>query len=66
MDTARTRAWRRARARHYGCNHAAPMQAVKPVKNWKLLYMRSEKLNRARQLGFIYPILSTAKLLDQG
>lgn len=66
METARTRAWRRARARLHGGDRPAPVQAFKPEKNWKLLYTRGDKLIRARQLGFTYPILSTAQLLEQG
>jgi len=27
----------------------------KPEKKWKLVYLRSEKLSRAKQLGFEYP-----------
>ena len=27
----------------------------KPEKKWKMVYLRSEKLSRAKQLGFEYP-----------
>ncbi len=27
----------------------------KPEKKWKMVYLRSEKLARAKQLGFEYP-----------
>ncbi len=27
----------------------------KPEKNWKMMYLRSEKLARAKQLGFEHP-----------
>lgn len=37
----------------------------KPPKNWKHVYLRSEKLRRAKQLGFQYPRLSQQQLLDQ-
>lgn len=33
------------------------------VKNWKHMYMRSEKLKRAKQLGFEYPRISRASRL---
>jgi predicted protein tyrosine phosphatase len=33
-------------------------------KNWKKVYIRSEKLHRAKQLGFDYPILNDRQLLD--
>lgn len=36
----------------------------KPPKNWKHVYLRSEKMRRAKQLGFEYPIRSTRQMLD--
>ncbi len=36
----------------------------KPEKNWKMLYLRSEKLFRAKQLGFDYPKKTVRQLLD--
>lgn len=36
----------------------------KPEKNWKLMYLREEKLSRARQLGFSYPRRSVRQILD--
>jgi hypothetical protein len=35
----------------------------KSPKKWKHMYLRSEKLRRAKQLGIEYPIISNAKLL---
>ncbi|AXI61350.1 hypothetical protein DLD99_12980 [Pseudomonas kribbensis] len=61
----RTRAWRRNQARKHGSDKAVRPQTFKPEKNWKLMYIRSTKLARARQLGMSYPILSTRQLLDQ-
>ena len=52
----RTRAWRRFHKRR--CrqeDHKHFDRDIKPEKNWKLLYLRSEKLKRAFQLGFEYP-----------
>ena len=34
-------------------------------KNWKHVYLRSEKLRRAKQLGFDYPVKSNATLLKE-
>jgi predicted protein tyrosine phosphatase len=34
-------------------------------KNWKHVYTRSNKLHRAKQLGFEYPRVSEAELLDR-
>jgi predicted protein tyrosine phosphatase len=34
-------------------------------KNWKHVYTRSEKLHRAKQLGFVYPRESEADLMDR-
>ncbi|MEM8710296.1 MAG: hypothetical protein AAGG01_05050 [Planctomycetota bacterium] len=39
-------------------------EAISPEKNWKLLYIRSNKLARARQLGFDYPRRSKLQFLD--
>ena len=53
MFSQRNRAWRRSlkrRKRKYTRNIMD-----KREKNWKLLYLRSEKLARAKQLGFSYP-----------
>lgn len=61
----RTRAWRRTQARKHGSDKAARPQVFKPEKNWKLMYIRSAKLVRARQLGMSYPIRSTRQLLDE-
>lgn len=34
-------------------------------KNWKHLYIRSEKLKRANQLGMEYPVVPEHKLIDR-
>jgi hypothetical protein len=65
METQRNRAWRRSQSRHHGGDHTAPLPIFKPEKNWKLMYTRGDKLLRARQLGFTYPVLSPRQLLDQ-
>jgi len=61
----RTRAWRRNQARKHGSDKAVRPPTFKPEKNWKLMYIRSTKLVRARQLGMSYPIRTTRQLLDQ-
>lgn len=35
----------------------------KSPKNWKHMYLRSEKLRRAKQLGIDYPVRSNKQLL---
>jgi predicted protein tyrosine phosphatase len=34
-------------------------------KNWKKVYTRSEKVHRAKQLGFEYPVITQQKLLSK-
>ena len=58
MESARNRAWRRSQACNRGGDRATTAYSYKPEKNWKLLYTRGAKLARARQLGFVYPVLS--------
>ena len=50
----RDRAWRRFQKHHQG-NKSYITDICKPEKNWKLLYTRSVKIQRAKQLGFEYP-----------
>lgn len=62
--TTRNIAWRRYQNhihRHKGMGCEA---FYKPEKNWKHLYFRSNKLSRAKQLGFDYPRKSVRQLLD--
>lgn len=66
MEMLRNRAWRRTQARQHGGDHTAPRPICKPEKNWKLMYLRSAKLLRARQLGFTYPVVSPRHWMDQG
>lgn len=40
----------------------AKEEQYKPPKNWKHMYLRSEKMYRAKQLGFVYPRLSKQEL----
>lgn len=56
----RTRAWRRWQKRRSRHNQSAtPRKISEPrclEKDWGLMYTRSEKVRRAKQLRFIYPI----------
>ncbi|MCQ6257386.1 hypothetical protein MA884_12835 [Pseudomonas sp. Q11] len=61
----RTRSWRRVKSRKHGRHEAVRPQDVRPEKNWKLIYTRADKLQRARQLGMSYPIRTTRQLLDR-
>jgi len=64
MATERNRAWRRHQnRRHRGKQSTCP--ADKLPKQWKYLYFRSNKMKRARQLGFEYPRKSEREILEQ-
>lgn len=66
MDMERNRGWRRFQSRAHGGDRVAQTQKFKPEKNWKLMYTRSAKSVRAKQLGFQYPIRTQRQLvLDQ-
>lgn len=55
MNNERTRAWRRFKNKLNKSNGMGCDKMFKPEKKWKLVYLRSEKLSRAKQLGFEYP-----------
>ena len=60
MTTSRTRAWRRAQhARHGRPSRSRSFEE----KRWKLLYLRSVKLARAKQLRKIWPLCEWNKLM---
>lgn len=40
-------------------------ELFKPEKKWKHMYLRKDKLARAKQLGFDYPVRSQRQILDQ-
>lgn len=65
MNNERNRAWRRAQSWTNNGKGMGSEDTWKPEKKWKLMYIRSEKMARARQLGFDYPIRSTLQLLDE-
>ncbi|MEZ5590562.1 MAG: hypothetical protein R3F53_07600 [Gammaproteobacteria bacterium] len=65
MSNERDRAWRRFKD---SVNHNRDMGSAgkwKPEKKWKMVYLRSEKLTRAKQLGFEYPRKNVRQLLDK-
>lgn len=64
--TKRTRDWRRANARVRGRTRKKdPLRKISvPEKKWHLLYTRSVKLARARQVGKIWPCQEWKNLLN--
>ncbi|MEG2359516.1 hypothetical protein [Acinetobacter sp.] len=65
-NSNRNRAWRRKiNYLHRGrdCRHTSTLW--KPEKNWKLLWSRSLKISRAKQLAVEYPRISSAQRLKQ-
>jgi len=66
MSTDRNRAWRRFK-KYVNTDQSVTSYQSKykgSEKNWKMMYGRSEKIIRARQLGFEYPKQTTRQLLD--
>ena len=65
MDELRGRAWRRSKSRVKSRKNSANTEEQRSSeKNWKLMYIRSEKLRRARQLGVEYPKRTVRQTLD--
>lgn len=65
-DINRNRAWRRkVNFLHRGrdCRHTSTLW--KPEKDWKMLWNRSLKRSRSKQLGIEYPRVSSAKRRKQ-
>ena len=63
MTHPENRAARRVAARKHGDRKRAPTHRGFEEKNWKLLYLRHNKLHRARQLGKIWPSKEWKKLM---
>ena len=61
----RTRDWRRFKNQINERKGMGSSECWKPEKNWKMIYLRSAKLARAKQLGIEYPRLSMRQLLDK-
>lgn len=67
METTRNRDWRIAqKQRNKSRDVHTALLRFRSEKNWKLLYMRSEKLLRAAQLGMEYPCKTRRQLAHQG
>ena len=65
MNYQRDEAWRRFQDRVHKSRGMGSKDRWKPEKKWKMIYIRSNKLHRAQQLGFDYPIKNTRKLLEE-
>ncbi len=65
MDNHRDKAWRQAKRK---CKKLKAQKYIEklyiPEKNWKLMYIRSNKLQRAKQLGIDYPAKTLRQKLD--
>jgi len=65
MDELRGRAWRRSKSRCKSRKNSAQSEETSSSeKNWKLMYMRSDKLRRSRKLGTEYPKRTIRQILD--
>ena len=64
MSHPATRAARRALARKHGDHTRGPAHRGFAEKNWKLVYLRSNKLHRARQIGKIWPYREWCALMS--
>lgn len=70
IKVGRDRAWRRYQRDLHRRHYSQPklIQAFKPAKKWRHLYTRKMKLQRARQLGVVYPLISRSvyqRMADQ-
>lgn len=64
MSNSRSLAWRRYQDAVHNGNGMGSATLLKAEKNWKMLYLRSDKVKRSKQLGFTYPIESPQKILN--
>jgi predicted protein tyrosine phosphatase len=66
MSLNRDKGWRQKKAQQKEKNRSKKTYKYPEEKNWKMMYLRSEKLKRAKQLGFDYPIKTMReKLLEE-
>lgn len=66
MSQERSQAWRRFQAKtHKHRGMGSDKSEWKSDKRWKFLYTRSEKIKRAKQLGFEYPRKNMLTLLAE-
>lgn len=63
MSLNRDKGWRQNKAKQKEKNKSNKPKKYSEEKNWKMLYLRSNKLKRANQLGFDYPIKSMREKL---
>ena len=63
MKSERNRAWRRFKNKVNLGNGQGNQDFDKPEKKWKMMYFRSRKLVRAKQLGFEYPRITVRQLI---
>ena len=63
MSHPATRAARRVAGRKHGDRKREPTYRGFAQKNWKLVYLRHNKLHRARQIGKIWPRREWEKLM---
>ncbi|MCO7255852.1 hypothetical protein KSI86_16980 [Dickeya oryzae] len=67
METIRTRGWRNAqKQRNKSRDVHSALLTFRGEKNWKMLYMRSDKLLRAAQLGLEYPRITNQQRATRG
>lgn len=67
MEKKRTRDWRNAqKQRNKSRDVHTSLITYRGEKNWKMLYIRSDKLLRAAQLGFEYPRITNQQLAMRG
>ncbi|WP_228553153.1 hypothetical protein [Pseudoalteromonas sp. PPB1] len=65
MNILRNKAWRRFKAKVKSRkNNETTEKQWSAEKNWKLMYTRSEKLRRAKQLGIEYSKKTVRQTLD--
>ena len=65
MENIRNKAWRQAKRKNKETkNKQKCYKKFVSEKNWKLMYLRSEKLKRAKQLGIDYPSKTLRQTLD--
>lgn len=65
MSLDRGRSWRRFKDRINRNSATGSDEACKPEKKWKHMYLRKEKLSRAKQLGMEYPRKRGKQLLGK-
>ena len=65
MKNQRNRAYRRFKNRIKKGKGQGTKNICKPEKKWKMIYIRTNKILRAKQLGFEYPRRKLIDFVDQ-